>query len=130
MKIDLKSTNLKLTPAIENYAKEMIYHLDKFIDKNLLDQNTVFAYLELAMTTKHHHKGNIFYAEADIKLPGKVIRGEVEANNIFAAIDGLKDKLSLELKKYKEKNESVFKKGARTLKDIFRNFSEQNNKNV
>lgn len=121
MKIEIKVTNFKLTSAIERYAIEKINSLDRFIDENLLKQgeDSVVAYIELAMTTRHHHKGDIFRAEVDVRLPRKVVRAEAESSDIMAAIDEVKDELALELKKYKEKKESIFKKGSRILKNIF-----------
>jgi len=101
MKIELKTINFKVTPSVQDYLEEKIGHLDKFIGEELI--KNVVAYVELEITTKHHHKGEIFYVKIDIQLPGKMIQAEYTSDDIFSSIDKVKDILSLELKKYKEK---------------------------
>lgn len=124
MKIILKATNFKLTPPIEDYVREKIGSLDKFINPFLflIADNDIIAHVELMVDNKHHHKGEVFKAEANVKMPEKSFRAEARATDMTAAIDELKDKLSLEFKKYKGKKESVFKKGSRAFKNIFKNF--------
>ncbi|MBI2450466.1 MAG: ribosome-associated translation inhibitor RaiA [Candidatus Nealsonbacteria bacterium] len=100
MKTTIKATNLKLTPEIEKAIKEKISSLDKFIPHINMPLE---AFVEVALETRHHQKGNIFYAEANIKVPGRVIRSEAKDEDIYKAINALKDELKLLLNKYKEK---------------------------
>ena len=100
MRINIKATELTLTPSIKTYIEEKIGSLSKFLGK--FDQEgAVETWVEIARTTKHHHKGLVFRAEADIRLPGRVIRGEREDTDIRKAIYGLKQTLRLELAKYR-----------------------------
>lgn len=124
MKIILKATNFKLTPSVEDYVREKIGALDKFINPSLLSMadDDIIAHIELIVDNKHHHKGEVFKTDANIKMLEKSFRAEAQATDMTAAIDGLRDKISLEFKKYKGKKESVFKKGARAFKNIFKNF--------
>ena len=100
MRITIKATNLDLTPTIKKAIEEKIGTLDRFIpDINMpLD-----SFVEVALETRHHQKGNIYYAEASIKVPGKVLRSEAREKNIYKAINTVKDELQRLLKKYKEK---------------------------
>ena len=77
MKINIKSTHLDLTPALKEYIEEKIGSLAKFL-KRWDPEGVVEAYVEVARTTKHHHKGNVFRAETDLRVPGKVLRAEDE----------------------------------------------------
>ncbi len=104
MKINIKSTHLDLTPALKEYIEEKIGSLAKFL-KRWDPEGVVEAYVEVARTTKHHHKGNVFRAETDLRVPGKVLRAEDEDWDIRAAIDRVKDKLKREAEKYKETHE-------------------------
>lgn len=124
MKIILKATNFKLTPSVEDYVREKICSLDKFINPYLLSiaDSDIIAHVELIVDNKHHHKGEVFRVDANVKMPEKSFRAEAQASEMTTAIDELRDKLSLEFKKYKGKKESVFKKGARAFKNIFKNF--------
>jgi len=100
MKVTIKATNLNLTPAIKRAIEEKIATLDKFI---LHIDASVEAFVEIAIETRHHRKGNIYYAEANIKVPGRIIRSEAKEENIYKAINTVKDELQLLLKKYKKR---------------------------
>ena len=101
MKIDIKATNLDLTEVLKEYVEEKIGALAKFL-KRWDPEGVVEAWVEIGRTTKHHHKGNVFRAEADLRVPGKVLRAEDEDFDIRVAVDRVRDKLKREVKKYKE----------------------------
>ncbi|MDP1629745.1 MAG: ribosome-associated translation inhibitor RaiA [bacterium] len=116
MKLHIKTTNLKLTPAIEEFINQKINRdMAKFI-KRLDEKGAAEIFVEIARTSRHHKQGDIFRAEADLRLPGKVLRAEAEEWNIRVAIDQVKDELQREIKKYKERQATKFKKGARKIK--------------
>jgi len=104
MKINIKSTDLDLTPALKEYIEEKIGSLAKFL-RRWDPEGVVEVYVEVGRTTKHHHKGNVFRAEADLRVPGRVLRAEDEDWDIRAAVDRVKDKLKREVEKYKETHE-------------------------
>ena len=99
MKVTIKATNLKLTPEIKKAIEEKIATLDKFIPHI---GTSVEAFVEVALETRHHKKGKIYYAEANIKVPGKIIRSEAREENIYRAINETKDELQRLLKEYKK----------------------------
>lgn len=101
MKLTLKGTNLELTPSIRTFIEDKIGSLDKFI-KKYEALGEVKAEVEIARTTKHHRKGNIFYAEVNLHLPKKTLRAEFEGTDVRSTIDKVKDKLKSEIGKYKE----------------------------
>lgn len=100
MKVTIKATNLDLTPEIKKAIEEKIATLDKFISHT---DTLVEAFVEVAIETRHHKKGKIYYAEVNIKVPGEIIRSEAKEDNIYKAINTVKDELQILLKKYKEK---------------------------
>jgi putative sigma-54 modulation protein len=114
MKINIKATNLKLTPSIEDFVEEKIGSLEKFT------HGILEAIVEVGKTTNHHKSGPFFRAEADLVLPGKVLRAEAEEKDLYIAITRVKDELQTEVKKYKEKMIARRKRGARTAKRIFK----------
>ncbi len=116
----IKTTNLKLTPAIEDYIRQkMERDLARFV-RRLDEKGAAELFVEIARTTRHHRRGDVFRAEADLRLPGKVLRAEAEEWNIRVAVDRVKDELQREIKKYKERQVVKFKKGARTFKEKMR----------
>ena len=100
MKVTIKATNLKLTPEVKKAIEEKIATLDKFIPHI---GTSVEAFVEVAFETRHHKKGKIYYAEANIKVPGKIIRSEAREKNIYRAINEIKDELQRILKEYKKR---------------------------
>ncbi len=100
MKVTIKTTNLKLTPEVKKAIEEKIATLDKFIPH--ID-TSVEAFVEVALETRHHKKGKIYYAEANIKVPGKIIRSEARGEDIYRAINEVKDELQRLLKEYKKR---------------------------
>jgi len=124
MKINIKATNLELTPAITVYIEEKINGLEKFISGEALkqwdesNQAAVEATVEIARTTNHHRQGDVYRAEINLKVPGRILRAEAEQWDMRVAIDQAKDELQVELKKYKNKQETQFRKGSRMLKKL------------
>ena len=112
MKIIIKATNFELTPSIKEYIEIKIGSLEKFIKASFYE-----AWVEVGKTTHHHHKGQVFRAEVQLKLPGKGLRVESLKEDIHLAIDEVKDELQRELKQYQEKKISKTKKGARIFKE-------------
>jgi len=111
MNINIKGTNLELTEAIKNYAEEKIISLNKFFD------NIQTADIDVGMTSHHHQKGDIFYAEVNLAVPGKLLRVVKEEPNLYKAIDKVKDHLKVELEKMKEKMRAKDKKVLRGEKE-------------
>lgn len=103
MKIHItEASNLDLTPSLRAYIEEKLGGLAKFLMR-LDDKGAVELLLEVSRTTRHHHKGNVFRAEADVRLPGKVLRAVHEDKDVRTAIDLLRNKLRQEIEKYKTK---------------------------
>ncbi len=99
MQINIKATKIELTPAIKNYVQEKMDMLEKYLG----DMKVINVNFEVEMTTNHHLKGEIFRAEANIKLAGDFIRVEKTEKDLYKAIDKVKDHLQGIIKKHKEK---------------------------
>lgn len=99
MKINIKATGTKLTPAIREYVEEKMHMLEKYLG----DIKVTHFDFEVELTTKHHVKGEIFRAEANISVPGDLLRVEKVEKDLYKAIDKVKDHLVRSIKKYKEK---------------------------
>ena len=116
MKIDLKTKNFEITPSIKIYLQDKLNVVDKFLPNN----ESIFADVELAKTTKHHKKGDIFKAEVNLTIPGRLIRAVAEKWDLRAAIDAVKDELQREITMNKEKSISLRHRAARLLKKLIR----------
>ena len=100
MKLDIKATNLDLTPAIREYVEIKIGSLGRFLKRFELE-NEIKVFVEIARTTRHHRSGNVFCAEASFSIGKKLLRAEYSDWDIRLAINKVKDKLQREIKKYK-----------------------------
>ncbi len=104
MQIDIKGTNLELTESIKDYVNEKIGSLEKFYNGILV------ARVDVGLTTKHHQKGKIFRAEVNLEVPQQhIIRAEAEREDLYMAINEVKDELQRQIKKYKEKMRGNFR---------------------
>lgn len=121
IKLNIKATNIKLDNLIRDYINDKIGNLDKFIEG--IDSSAQ-AFIEVGIPSKHHKKGSEeFYAEINIELYGKgrtVIRAESRKWDLKFAIDDARDKLQIELNKFKGKQEVRFKRKARIAKNLMR----------
>ena len=102
VKINIKATGLDLTPSLKTYIKDKLGTLSGFV-KRFDAEGLAEIWLEVARVTKHHHKGSVFKAEADLRLPKKILRAEHLDIDVRTAIDVLRNKLRLEIEKYKTK---------------------------
>jgi ribosomal subunit interface protein len=91
--------------------------LEKFF-KSFGDQKRIIE-VELGKVTTRQRTGDIFRAEINLNLGGKMFRAESEQADLFSAIDETRDDLEQEIKKFKEKEETIFMRGARSLKKKF-----------
>jgi ribosomal subunit interface protein len=105
MNLDIKATNLELTPAIKSYIEEKVSGLSKFLEK-WEKIGDIEARFELAKTTNHHNKGEVFYAELNIDLGEKMLRAEHSTDDAYKAIDKVKDVMKSQLVDFKEAKEA------------------------
>ena len=102
MRLQIKATGFELTPSLKNLIEEKIGGLARFIqrwDKN----DAVLTRVEVGKTTNHHQKGDVFYAEANMDLPNKMLRVEETNNDVHTAIERVKDRLKNEIVRLKDK---------------------------
>lgn len=99
MQINLKATKISLTPEIKDYVQKKMDMLEKYLGEIKVTN----CHFEVEQITKHHQKGEIFRAEANLEIPGKLLRIEKTEDEIFKAIDEVKDHLAEIIKERKEK---------------------------
>ncbi len=114
MKIIIKTKNFQSSSAIENYVQKKLETLKKFLEN--FNKESLMTEIELGRTTRHHQSGDIFRAEINLSVDGKLFRVESEQDDIYAAIDEVRDDLEREIKAFKTKKETIFIRGARSLK--------------
>ena len=102
MKIEIKYTQFQPADDIEEYALKRLGSLERFL-KSFEKNSEITMFTEIARSTKHHRKGDVFYAEAMFQTNGKLIRAEATGPDIRLALDEVKEKLKKEIRRYKDK---------------------------
>lgn len=97
MLVTVQTRGVDSTPAIREYAEEKFLTLDKFF------VGITKAEVICGLESTHHQKGNIFFAEVNLDLPGKSIHVEKNAEDLYKALDKVKDHCKIELEKIKGK---------------------------
>ncbi|MSU55377.1 MAG: ribosome-associated translation inhibitor RaiA [Candidatus Taylorbacteria bacterium] len=120
MTINLKGTNISITSEISNYLNKRLEGIEKFLPT---ENQSFIADVELAKTTNHHKAGDIFRAEINIHIAGKSFRAVSEQEDLFRAIDDMKDEVARELSSNKKKKLSLIRKGGQKIKNIIRGIS-------
>jgi len=123
MRIIIKATNIKLTKSLRDFIEEKIGELEKFLE-DILKKIDIFngkepraeVYVEIGKPSRHHRKGEVFYAEAQIPLPGKGVRSEACREDLMMAIVEVKDELQRLLKKYKRTQKAQQMRTQRRIK--------------
>ena len=103
MEIIIRGSKLEITDAMEEYAKEKLSKLDKYLDESEETQATVLAKV-------HGHEQKI---EVTIPLKGLILRAEEVQEDFYAAIDVAIDKLERQIRKNKTRIQSSKKKESR-----------------
>ena len=111
VRIIIEAAGLEVTPALKAYIYEKLGALEKF-EKN----KEAEIFLEVSRTTKHHHKGMVFRAEANLKTGGTMLRAEANGKDIRTAIDEVKDELKREISHAKGKMTARIRRNDRRVK--------------
>lgn len=97
MTINIHGTGIELTDALKDYVEKKANSLLKFFD------NITNADIDIGKMGNHHNKGDVFYAEFNLHVPGQVLRVVKEESDLYKAIDKVKDHMKVELENLKEK---------------------------
>jgi putative sigma-54 modulation protein len=117
MHIIITGVHMDLTDAMRSYALEKMRSLEKYIPNN---DTSAKLTVELAKTTNHHAHGDVFQAEALLHVRGKETSLSTTQDDLYKAIDILKDMLSRELASHKDKERSILRRGAHRVKALFK----------
>lgn len=111
----IKTTNFEMTPAIEKYLRKRLKAIEDIVDQMKGKRE---LWIELARVSEHHQKGAIFEAKLDLILKRKSLRAEATKDDLYSAIDEVRDDMLRELKKYKGKMSAQQRRAARVWKKL------------
>ncbi len=118
--INIKATNMELTVPIKEYIEKRINTLNKFFS------NDTELYVEVGKTSLHHKNGDYYKAEISMKSGDGSFFAVSEKENLYTAIDAVKDEISNLIKRNKDKKQTLFKRGAKSVKKMIKGISSRN----
>mgnify|MGYP001568010046 FL=1 len=116
MRVTVRQKNLKITPALTRYIEQKILKPVRRLLKESTTRELPILDLEFGRTTLHHRKGKVYHAQANLTLGKKLLRAEVDDEDIRAACDLLEEELEEEIRSYKGKRLSLLKRQGRSVK--------------
>lgn len=91
MQLSLTGHHVDITPALREFVETKLGRLERHFD-NVTDVHCILTIEAL-----------LHRAEATVNLSGGTIHADSTAEDMYAAVDGLIDKLDRQVKKFKEK---------------------------
>ena len=91
MNLHISGHHLEITPALHDYVTSKLERVKRHFD-HVIDVNVILSVEKLKQK-----------AEVTVHLPGKDIFVEAIDEDLYAAIDGLGDKLDRQIQKHKQK---------------------------
>lgn len=110
MNINIHFTKIDSSDALKVAAIEMAESLVKYFE------GIISVDIDLGRTTDHHEKGQVYYAEYNVAIPGDMVRVSKESEDLYKAIEKVKDHLKVELEKYKGKMNHIDREEIRETK--------------
>lgn len=101
MKIIIKTKNISLDDPLRVFVEDKIGGLEKFISDH---DGFVEISVEIGKPSLRHRSGKIYYAEANMKIGGKLLRADAKDYDLRMAIVEIKNELKKQIEKFKEKN--------------------------
>ena len=126
MRVNLQGKNIELTETIKDYVLKRVTNLEKLLSKIETKGGEASVNFEVAKTTKHHKSGAVFHADCLINIKGEEFYGSADEEDLYQAIDAVKENLFREISKNKDRRQTLFKRGAASIKKMLKGLSRRN----
>lgn len=98
MTIIISTKNISLDEPLRIFIEDKIGGLD-----HLIGNSDGQAKVEIGIPSLRHRSGDVFSAEVNLSLGGKLLRATCSHEDLRNAITDVKDELQVQIKKFKEK---------------------------
>ena len=126
MNINLQGKNMELTEAIKDYVLKRVTNLEKLLSTIETRGGEVMVNFEVGKSTKHHKSGVVFHSDCLININGKEFYSSSDKEDLYQTIDEIKENLFNEIKKSKDRRQTLFKRGAASIKKMMKGLSKRN----
>ena len=119
MNITFKGTNYDISSDIESLCREKMEVVGRTLGS---DKDKALIEVELALVEERKNDNAVYRAEANVSFDGKFYRGESTRRSMQNAIDDVKTELAKEIRRDRDKDRSLMKRGGRAVKSLVRGF--------
>jgi len=116
MNIRVKATNVTLSESLSDYVEKCLSKVAKAVGGD----PTIQCDIELARTTAHHQKGDIFKAEIHLVGNGLDAYASVEREDLNLAVSDVRDEIINELRIGKSKRASYLRRSGARVKAMMK----------
>ncbi|WP_339060477.1 ribosome hibernation-promoting factor, HPF/YfiA family [Tepidibacillus marianensis] len=109
MNFNVRGDNIEVTEALREYVEKKVGRIEKYFDT----PPTSPVYVTMKVVRDLHS------VEVTVQLPGVVLRGEEQNEDMYAAIDIVVEKLERQIRKHKTKINRKFRQEG-SLKTLFK----------
>ena len=126
MQINLLGKNMDLTETIKDYVSKRVTNLEKLLSGMEERGGEAKVNFEVSKISNHHKSGEIFHADCLIKIDGKEFYASADMEDLYQAIDDVKESLFHDIQKNKDRKQTLFKRGASSVKKMLKGLSKRN----
>ncbi len=126
MNVNLKGTNIELTDAIKDHVLKRVTNLEKVLSGIEEKGGSVNINFDVGKSTQHHKGGAVFHADCLVNIGGQEFYSSADEEDLYVAIDVVKESLFKEISKSKDRKQTLFKRGAVSVKKMMKGLSKRN----
>jgi ribosomal subunit interface protein len=126
MNINLQGKNFDLTDSIRDYVLKRVTNLEKLLSSIENGGGEINVNFEVGKSTQHHKGGDVFHSDCLINIDGKKFYASSDKEDIYQTIDEIKEILFVEIRKSKDREQTLFKRGASSVKKMIKGLSKRN----
>ena len=108
---------MEMTDAIRDYIHKRLEGLEK-----ILTEGEHLINVEVGKISNRHKSGDIFRAEVSMSFEGQTLYVFSELQDLYSAIDDVRDEIVAEVKKVKDKRRSAIRRGGHQAKEFIKKF--------
>ncbi len=121
--LGIQTRNFEKTETIENYVQAKVEQLRKYIKQE--KDTTVIVNVGIGKVTSKHKSGEVFRAEINFQVAGSFFRAESEKDDLYAAIDKVKEEMSRVLRENFSKRRDLWRRGSLRFKNMLRGVTQR-----
>jgi len=126
MNIKILAKNIELTEAIRDYVEKRVTNLGKLLSRIEKEGGEVTVHFEVGKSTNHHKGGEFFHTDCSVMVKGQKFYASADKEDLYEAIDTVKESLFYEISKKKDRKQTLYKRGAASVKKMMKGLSKRN----